>query len=322
MSLKHFLIPFFFLAILTGCTSLKADLTSESESSSSSAAMEETRNVSYIGRVAVNADAAATGSPYVLAVDASTMIQLQSTLVNFQDYLGKDVQVTGNVRPSADGVGRILTVEQIAILLAEESSSSSSSEASSASFESIASESSEALSSMESSVTSVSLPSSKAATSRSQEAMSAAMQSSAPVSEVGAALAANAGSMAKQKMGSEQWTQQYCSSHIGFCVPIHRNWWYQSFHEDATVIAHVEVSGSEITQIGQGPIVIRLKSDASGTLESKGVTDGSVREESSYIVGYRAWRDGRHFEISAPAILRDAVSYMTKQLASYEQPTP
>lgn len=121
--------------------------------------------------------------------------------------------------------------------------------------------------------------------------------------------------MAEEDLAAERWTQQYCSAHIGFCIPVHKNWYYKSFGATSSVLWHVEVGMEPVENLGDGEIIVDLKM---GDLSSLGVTDGAVSENSGKVVGYRVWSDNRHFEISADASLKDAVDTITKGLKTSE----
>lgn len=110
------------------------------------------------------------------------------------------------------------------------------------------------------------------------------------------------------------WTQRYCSSHIGFCVPVHKFWYYTSFGATEDTLWHVEMSTKPIENIGDGPVRVDF---VSGVMLD-GVVDGTVKETDGRVVGYRSWTTKRHFEISAPSDLRAAVEYMTNALSTYE----
>jgi hypothetical protein len=117
--------------------------------------------------------------------------------------------------------------------------------------------------------------------------------------------------MAKDNLGEANWTQRYCSPHIGFCFPVHRNWWFKSFGTTTSALWHVEIAPEEITAIGQGPITVRV---ISGSVSAKGGTDGAVRVENDEAVGYRSWSEDRHIEIRASSDLKAAVEYLTTHL--------
>ena len=113
--------------------------------------------------------------------------------------------------------------------------------------------------------------------------------------------------MAKDNMADNLWTQQYCSTHLSFCFPVHKNWWFKSFGTTTSYLWHVEISPVEIENLGDGPLVVNLMS---GSAESQGLTDGEVKTQGNFVVGYKAWTDGRHFEVSAPKSLEAAVRYI------------
>jgi hypothetical protein len=101
---------------------------------------------------------------------------------------------------------------------------------------------------------------------------------------------------------------------VGFCIPVHRNWYYYSFGATSSYLWHVEVSAQEINNLGDGPLLINL---VSGELPSSAF-DGSVATQGDSVIGYRAWTNGRHFQIIAPAALQSAVQYMTNNLSVYQ----
>ena len=110
-----------------------------------------------------------------------------------------------------------------------------------------------------------------------------------------------------------EWTQQYCSTHIGFCIPVHKNWWFKSFGTTTSYLWHVELGPEELQNLGDGPLVVNLLSGA-----LSGAADTEVKMQGNSAVGYRAWTDNRHFEISAPVELQAAVQHITANLAASE----
>ena len=121
--------------------------------------------------------------------------------------------------------------------------------------------------------------------------------------------------MSDDNYASDRWTQEYCSAHIGFCIPIHKNWWYKSFGNTTSHLWHVELSNQEVEIIGDGPIVVNL---ISGSLSSMGGTDGKIQTTGSTSIGFLEWTDGTHFEIEADSRLVEAVRYLTEQLSTFE----
>ena len=110
----------------------------------------------------------------------------------------------------------------------------------------------------------------------------------------------------------ERWTQEYCSAHVGFCVPVHKNWYYKSFGAMSSVLWHVEIGAVNVDQMGDGPLVVELKS---GDLATLSLGDGDISVVGDKAIGYRNFTENRHFEISSPAELREPVEYATKNLS-------
>lgn len=120
--------------------------------------------------------------------------------------------------------------------------------------------------------------------------------------------------MATETVDAAHFTQQYCSGHVGFCIPVHRDWYYYSFGATSSYLWHVEVNAQEIENLGDGPLVVNF---VAGDLPPS-ISDGSVVVDGGRAVGYRAWTGGRHFEISASAVLQEAVTFMTANLSVYQ----
>lgn len=308
------------LSFLTACSLTGSAGVSDSSEPSLDSTLPETHNVSYTG--IVRASEGENGG-YVLALADGRFVLIESNLLSLADYVAKEVVLFGSVRPTSEDGGVLMRVESVTILTAESSSSLSSDEASS----DLSSESSEASSfSSLSSLAASSAPSSRLAVlssvapvQPSSAASSVGSKTSvAPaassVAGVSAALDARVKAMAKEDLAAGRWTQQYCTSHIGFCVAVHKNWWFTSFGTAASALWHLEVSNAEIAGMGDGPIVVNLMK---GTVEGAGASDGAVVEKNGFVVAYRAWKDSTHFEISAPAALRAAVTYMSQSLTAY-----
>ena len=118
--------------------------------------------------------------------------------------------------------------------------------------------------------------------------------------------------MAKDDLATGQWTQQYCTSHIGFCIPVHRNWWFKSFGTTTSYLWHVEVSPEELQGLGDGPLVINL---AAGSIPDS--DDAKIKEQ-----GTLSWDSapGRRIvtEITAPKEFNRQWSTSQKNLTAYE----
>ncbi len=122
--------------------------------------------------------------------------------------------------------------------------------------------------------------------------------------------------MMDEDYAAERWTQEYCSEHVGFCIPVHKNWYYKSFGAMTSILWHVEMGAQPVEVMGDGPLLVELKS---GDLASIGVTDGEVKTVGSKVIGYRAWSEGRHFEVTAPSGVEEAVRFVTSGLRSSEE---
>ncbi len=125
--------------------------------------------------------------------------------------------------------------------------------------------------------------------------------------QASADLSAKAAIMAKDKQGTENWTQQYCSSHIGFCFPVHRNWWFKSFGATSNTFWHIEIGPTEMNNLGEGPLSVDLVS-------GNATSDGSVTVSGDTATGIRSWTGGRHIVVTGPASLEWAIRYITEQI--------
>ncbi|MBI4129670.1 hypothetical protein HY464_03190, partial [Candidatus Peregrinibacteria bacterium] len=167
---------------------------------------QETGNVSYRGVVQPLGISLYMQGTHRLALKDDRFVLLEGPAVDLNEYLGEEVEVFGAVRPTVEAGGVIMRVERISRTTVRSATSSSS----------VSSRSS--LSSSLSSSFSSSLSSSFSSSLSSFSSLARALEKDASVAM-----------MAKEKLAREQWTQEYCSPHVGFCVPIHRNWWFKSF---------------------------------------------------------------------------------------------
>ena len=275
---------------------------------SSIAAMEDqaTANVTYAGVITPLLGTNTREGTHLLDIGGGATILLKSDTVLLDHYINKSVHVTGSVRPTTDGTAKILNVSSVEIVMTGNESGTM------------------VPSSAMMQTTSVAAPvaSSPAVTANSSaapKASKAAASTAAVTPPPSTTVQAETTAMAKEHVDSTRWTQQYCSSFMGFCIPVHKNWYFHQFPTDAYVW-HVELSSHELLQMGDGPIVVNLVNDATaGTMESKGATEGSVQEEGDFAVGYRAWKNGKHFEITAPKSLMESVRFITTGLTPYGQ---
>lgn len=253
----------------------------------------ETKNVSYRGVVKPAGISIYMEGTHRLSLSDGRFILLESSNIDLNGYVGEEVDAFGAIRPSIEGGAIVMRVESIKMVRKEEISSASSSEKGEEGTEvTPAPQGVRGIAEVE-------------APAKEEEAPppSPAPKPSYDKEKVAA--------MAKEKFGSEHWTQEYCTSAIGFCVPIHRNWWYKSFQASIGDLWYVEVSNAPVLSIGDGPIGITLKT---GDVRSIGARDTEVRTVGSQVLGFRAWSGNRHFEVSGPAELREPIQYITEHL--------
>lgn len=298
---------------------------SAASSTSSIAAMEassslprETANVSYRGTVQPSGISIYMEGTHRLVLDDGRFVLLTSESVDLNDYVNQEVELRGAIRPTVEGNGMIMRVESATVVAsssvsseAASSESSSSSEVSSSttSSSSIAASTVSSAALSKSSVPASSKPASSVAVSSSVASSVAAVSAASQAASGGSAYEARVSAMAKDDLTPAKWTQRYCSSHIGFCFDVHKNWWYKSFGTTTNALWIVEISSEEINMPGEGPITVKLLSG-----ELTGATDGQVTSNGGMAIGYRSWTEGRHFEITAPVSLQGAVTVITNNL--------
>lgn len=308
MKRVHPLIIGIALLAAVGCTPSTDTPTDTDQTASepTDTGVEETRNVLYRGLLEDAGVSIFMQGTHKLTLDDGRFILLESGEVNLVHYEGQKVEVFGSVRPTVEQGGMIMRVESVKSL---ESSSSSSEESSASTSESSSSEDG-TVDTDESSSSSKAAQASSAAATVSSAAVTPSSSGSAW--EGSSELTAKAQLMANDKQGPENWTQQYCSTHVSFCIPVHRNWWFKSFGATSSAIWHLEIGPSEMENIGEGPITVRL---ITGDVSASGMSDGQVSVEGGAVRGVRAWTGGRYFEIRGPAILETAVRYLTEKIS-------
>ncbi len=299
--------------LLTGCWGPSPAPVSEEEASSSSVRA-ATQFVTYEGTVRLPGD----GSPYfVLDRGDGSTVYAQSSTINLDERVGTHVRISGNASLSQDGVHVLIDVTSVSdtpdseepeVLTEDGGSSLSSVEASSSSASPVLSSSSAAASSVLSSARSSAPASSRSSSAASSVALSS---SSSVLSDT--TQDAKTSVMAKAKTDASLFTQKYCSTHVGFCISVHKNWYYQSFGVNVPPsLWHVEIGPEPVEDVGDGVIIFTLQSgDLSGT-------DGSVETHGDYIVVMKQWTGGKHFEVSAPASLRSAAEQIAASLTVYQ----
>ncbi len=322
------------IGILAGCTSPSgtADTAASSASTSSatSVAMAQTQNVSFRGTIAPAGISIYMEGTHRLELADGRFLLLESTTVDLGSALGKSVEVEGAVRPTVEAGGVIMAVTRLTLMDGSSSSSSSSAEQSSLDINSLSMTSlSTSVAAMTSSSSSTATTTSKALTTSAAAISSSLTSATSQVSSAKTSIVAaqttsataqisgmfseemltRATAMGADDLSSARWTQQYCSSHVGFCIPIHKNWWFKSFGATSVALWQVEISNGPIDVPGTGPVVVKV---LSGTVEGQKATDGLVRTEGDAVIGYRAWTENRHVEVIAPAGLDAVVRYITE----------
>lgn len=298
MKSRTFIALFAATLVIGGCTWGSTPENGDSTASSSASSVRETQNVAYRGILEPAGISIYQEGTHRLTLENGTFVLLESSTVDLNGFVDEEVQVFGSLRPTVEAGGKIMRVTRVELTGSSSSSSSSSTSESSSS-----DESSSAVSSSRTSA-SVSRGSSLA-----QQSTAASQAASVNTS----AVKGRADVMASVNMDPANWTQRYCTGHIGFCIPVHKSWWYTSFGTTTTYLWHVEINSEEIKNLGDGPIYINLLSG------SAPVSDGTVRAEGDQSVGYRAWTDNRYFMISGDSSLATAVRYITDNLESYEE---
>lgn len=155
--------------------------------------------------------------------------------------------------------------------------------------------------------------------SSSSSSLSSSVSSTASTSSSQSSLAqgpneATVAAMAKRNYADEsKWSQEYCSAHIGFCLPVHKDWYYVSFGAKAGSLWHVEFSIQDFSEMGSGVISLDLRLGSSLT---SAMRDGSVEVNGSNVIGYKDWGGNHHFEITADARLKTAVQYLIDHISS------
>lgn len=332
--------------LLAACWTEETPTEENTQSSSAVSSETGTRNVSYVGVVSDDSVTIYQEGTHVLDLPDGRVVLLEASdpAIDLSSYIGEEVEVRGTARPTVEAGGTILSVAQVTVLSSSSESSASSArmcggiagfpcdggftcvddpsddcdpnaggaDCSGICVAASSSSVSSAVSSAASSVIS-SVASSRSA-AQSSVATSAQSSVASPTANEEDIVA-----MSKQNYAeASQWTQQYCTSHIGFCIPAHRNWYYRSFGATTSNLWHVEFSIEDFESLHTGLIALNL---VPGSSAEAGGQSGSVRETGSTVTGYLDWQENRHFEIVADARLRAAVEYMLSHITSFETPT-
>lgn len=307
------LAPLAFVLALTACNFGGGQSTSTSSSSapqvSSAPAME------FVGEGMVQRMSVGTyqqGTHLLVRDNGAVTALLQSATIRLDDHLDQRVIVTGVQEPEGDSGVVLVAVTDVQVLPELSSSESSASSATS-------SESSVALSSSSSVASSAAVSSSAVSVAKSSSSLSskssvAAVVSSAPVSSSVMATSTSSAdpkltSMQKNSVGADLFKSQYCTVNGGFCLPIHKNWFFTSFQRQAGTLWHVEIGPQEIAAMGEGLIIIDL---VKGPLPADQLDQTAV-VSGEYVTAYRAWKDN-HLVVKAPASLQASAEYIVKSV--------
>ena len=165
------------------------------------------------------------------------VILLESDSIDLDQFLDWHVRVHGISRPTVEAGGIVIKVLSVDKLQKPPEAANTSSPA--IPYEPLPESSSSSIVTVSSQAASSSVAASAQAVSSSRTAGSSSISSvkAAAASSVistqktGAStgLEAKAEQMAKEKVDASTFVQVFCSRHTGFCVPIHKNWFYNSF---------------------------------------------------------------------------------------------
>lgn len=303
-----FSIGFLLLASCGGFP-VSPDPVSEEESQSSIA--EPVTEMTYEGTVqTLGVSIYMQGTHRLFTDETATPLLLESSLVRLDDYVDRAVRVMGPVRATVEGNAMIMDVQAVegspiseGIDVLEEGSSSNAAESS---FSSESSESS-----------SIAPPPPASSSAPPAVPPKPASSSSAAASSVssGQDRSAAANAMGKAAVDAASFNQQYCTGHIGFCVPYHKNWYFKSFGGNVSPwLWHVEFGNAAIETEGDGILIVNL---TSGSLAA-GEPEGSAIAQGDFVVAKRQWTGNRHFVVSGPAELKNAVEYMAQNIIVYQ----
>lgn len=268
----------------------------------------ETHNVMYRGIVQPAGISIYMQGSHRLVLPDGRFVLLESQSLDLNGYVGEEVELFGSTRPTVEANGIIMNVNEAKLILPpEEDSAEGPDEVPKL----VEREPAEQPTKPTEPLPLRSSEGAKGGTEPSQPLES----STSPEPALSADLTAVIEAMAAENFSAEHWTQEYCSSHIGFCIPVHRNWWYKSFGTTTTTLWHVEVGNSPVLNLGDGHITLNL---LFGDLSLENQATSEVRIDNDTVVASRPWSGNRHFEIRAHAKLEAAARYMIDHISSYE----
>ncbi len=310
---------------LTGCGLVEVEYDQAKEGVADiieDAPVRETKNVTYTGVVQPAGISVYNQGTHRLVLPGGKFVLLEADDLDLNGYVGEDVQIFGALRPTVEAGGMIMRVERIELILKEGEEQEPIEEGTSdepveeelppADEDDVVPEE-ELVEEPEESLPPEDAEPEELPNTEDEEP--ASVEEEAPAEEApvepSADLLERIEVMARQDYAAENWTQQYCTSHISFCAPVHRNWWFKSFGATSSTLWHVELSPEPIESLGQGPLVIEL---IAGTI---GEADGTVDTNNGEAVGYKEWTFGRHFRISGDKSLESAILYITQNITDY-----
>ena len=318
--------------LVAGCVSVEVSTVSEDEvadAPSSESIVEkeplpirETKNVFYTGVVKPAGISIYNEGSHKLVLDDGRMILLESEEIDLNGYVDERVDVFGAIRPTVEGAGSIMRVERVKLVVEEEKQDvedlgeeleKSETESQSESPLNIPSSSDGQGEGEEVSNEEVSTATSGDMVDENVEIVQETNDS--PVS-ISPELMARIEKMAAHKTDVAEWTQQYCSSQIKFCFPIHRNWWYTSYGATTSALWHMELSPEDMTDfsMGDSPIVLNL---FGGSLAEQGHEDKQVLSAGDHITIYVDWNGYQYFTISGHSLLQSAITYLSENIRPY-----
>ena len=295
----------------------------------------ETNNVTYTGTVQPAGISIYQQGSHRLSLPGGKFILLEAESLDLNGYVGEDVTIFGSLRPTVEAGGMIMRVERIELVEPKEEDVDEQEDEESDDVteeeeltvpveeelpvntgdepveEEVQLEPGDEESADPDVVLELPDIEAEEPTEEPDEEEEAAIEEVPEV--VSAEFTERVEVMSRQDYTPANWTQQYCSSHIGFCNPVHRNWWFKSFGTTNNKLWHVELSSAPIDAMGQGPISVDL---LAGDIP---VANGTIDDSNGTVVGYTEWTFGRHFVISADSSLKEAVQYITKNITEYVQ---
>jgi len=336
--MKRYALPFFILGVvsLSACTKDEPIIEDAAGSSSSGslvieddtpdAPVTETRNVYYRGIVQPAGISIYQEGTHRLLLEDGRFLLLEGTDIDLNGYVGEEAELFGATRPTVEAGGIIMRVERASLVVKEPEVPVSTGAAVSSedvSTGSTVASSSPAADPIPEVIPEVPTQASSSAPSTTTPEVVEPTEPTEPETidrqeTISPEKQAMIDAMAKNNMDADQWTQQYCTAHIGFCISVHKNWWFKSFGTTSSHLWHVEISNAEIENLGDGVISVQL---LPGSSVSKKATSGQVRVQGTVAIGFLDWTENRHFEIVGPASLEAAIRMMTSKLVSYEENT-